>query len=245
MGEKCPRWEADALTRLHILVEGQTEETFVKNLLGPALAEQMVFADAHRITTGRRHGKVFRGGLVSWNHVARDLELWMKQDHKPDSWFTTFFDYYALPDDFPGYAALPATNAAERIARLQDAMTADIAKRLDTPPSVRRFIPYIQQHEFEALLFSDPDAFATANPDEPPIADKMAQIRAQFVTPEDIDDGPATAPSKRIAAVWPTYKKIVDGLIVAQRIGLPAIRRECPGFHRWVTQLEALSPNHD
>ena len=210
-------------------------------MLGPALAEQNVFVDAHRITTGRKRGRTFRGGLLSWQHVARDLELWMKQDHGQDSWFTTLFDYYALPNDFPGYATLPPGDAAVRIARLQTAMTNDIAARFAGFPSAGQFIPYIQQHEFEALLFSDPSAFAAANPGEPSIVGRLTQILAQFANPEDIDNGPETAPSKRIAAIWPAYQKPVDGLLVAQRIGLSAMRRECPGFDRWVSRLEALS----
>lgn len=201
----------------------------------------MVFVNAHRITTGRKHGRVFRGGLVKWQHVARDLELWMKEDYRSDSWFTTLFDYYALPGDFPGHAALPLGDAAQRIALLQNAMADDIAARLTGFPSVAQFIPYIQQHEFEALLFSDPSAFAAANPGEPSIVGRLTQILAQFANPEDIDNGPETAPSKRIAAIWPAYQKPVDGLLVAQRIGLSAMRRECPGFDRWVSRLEALS----
>lgn len=242
MGKECLRRETDTLIRLHILVEGQTEETFVNTVLGPSLAERMVFADTHRITTGRKRGRRFRGGLVSWQHVARDLELWMKEDHGQDSWFTTLFDYYALPDDFPGYATLPTIGAANRIARLEAAMENDIAERLRGYPTAGQFIPYIQQHEFEALLFSDPSAFAIAMPGEPSIVGQLMQIRARFGNPEDIDNGPETAPSKRIAALWPAYQKPIDGLLVAQQIGLPVMRRECPGFHRWVTKLEALSP---
>ena len=179
---------------------------------------------------------------MSWHHVARDLELWMKEDRRQDSWFTTLFDYYALPNDFPDYAALPTTGAADRIARLQVAMADDIAQRLAGFPTAGQFIPYVQQHEFEALLFSDPSAFEAAMPGERSIVGQLTQIRHQFASPEDIDNGPATAPSKRIGALWPAYQKPIDGLLVAQRIGLPTMRRECPGFHRWVSKLEALTP---
>lgn len=214
-------------------------------MLGPALAEQNVFVDAHRITTGRKRGRTFRGGLLSWQHVARDLELWMKQDHGQDSWFTTLFDYYALPNDFPGYATLPPGDAAVRIARLQTAMTNDIEARFAGFPSAGQFIPYIQQHEFEALLFSDPSAFRVTMPDNPAALERLTGIRSGFATPEDIDDGPQTAPSKRIAAVWPRYQKPIDGLLAIQQIGLTTARRECPAFGRWVARLEALGASLD
>ena len=66
------------------LVEGQTEEGFVNRILAPELGMYGVFADAHRITTGRRHGRAFRGGLVRYDHLANDLLLWMKQDQNQD-----------------------------------------------------------------------------------------------------------------------------------------------------------------
>jgi hypothetical protein len=122
-------------------------------------------------------------------------------------------------------------------------MANDIAQRLAGFPSAGQFIPYIQQHEFEALLFSDPSAFDAAMPGERSIVGPLTQIRDQFASPEDIDNGPATAPSKRIAALWRAYQKPIDGLLIAQRIGLPAMRRECPGFHRCASALEALSPH--
>ena len=107
----------------------------------------------------------------------------MKQDHGQDSWFTTLFDYYALPNDFPGYATLPPGDAAVRIARLQTAMTNDIVARFAGFPSAGQFIPYIQQHEFEALLFSDPSAFRVTMPDNPAALERLTGIRSGFATP--------------------------------------------------------------
>ena len=243
MGEERPGRETRPLIRLHILVEGQTEETFVNNVLALALAGRTIVVDARQITTGRKRGRNFRGGLISWQHVARDLERWMKKDHRQDSWFTTLFDYYKLHNNFPGYATLPTTGAAGRIASLQIAMADDIGRRLSGFPTARQFIPYIQQHEFEALLFSDPSAFDAAMPGKRSIVGPLTQIRAQFPNPEDINNGSATAPSKRIEALWPAYQKPIDGLLIAQQIGLPTMRRECPAFDRWVSTLEALSPH--
>ena len=76
--------EALALIRLHFVVEGQTEEAFVNTVLAPELGGCNVFADARRIETGRRHGRLFRGGLVTYQHLARDLTLWMKQDQNAE-----------------------------------------------------------------------------------------------------------------------------------------------------------------
>ncbi len=99
---------------------------------------------------------------------------------------------------------------------------------------------YVQRHEFESLLFADIRAFATLSRDAPQPVDNLRTVRAQFPTPEDINDSPATAPSKRIVAVLPRYRKRIHGPDVAERIGLNAIRAECPRFHDWLTRLESL-----
>jgi hypothetical protein len=103
-----------------------------------------------------------------------------------------------------------------------------------------RFIPYLQLHEYEGLLFSDPSAFA-AGIYEPGLANVFQQIREQFPTPEDINDGPGTAPSKRVIAAHPQYRKPLYGALAAMAVGIAAMRRECPHFNQWVTRLEALA----
>jgi hypothetical protein len=242
VGKERARRETVALIRLHVLAEGQTEEGFVNEVLAPELGAHGVFADVHRITTGRRHGRLFRGGFLRYEHLARDLSLWMKQDQHEESWFTTMLDLYGLPLDFPGLANLPPNlDAHERVAGLEAELAADLVRRLGTLPASRRLLPYIQLHEFEALLFSDPTAFLEAFPGEQSLVDRLTTIRTQFSNPEDIDDGFATAPSKRILDIAPEYEKPVAGILIAQRIGLTVIRRECRHFDEWVARLLALA----
>jgi hypothetical protein len=136
------------MIRLHAVVEGQTEETFVNTILAPEFGSRNVFMDTHCITTGREEGRTYRGGLNKYRHLKRDLARWMKQDQQPDAWFTTMIDLYALPDDFPGFENCATRgNATDRVECLEERLAQDIAHL--------RFIPYIQLHEFEALLFSD------------------------------------------------------------------------------------------
>ena len=108
----------------------------------------------------------------------------------------------------------------------------------DFRPDVR-FIPYLQLHEYEALLFSDPIAFASGI-NQPQLASRFQQIRDEFPTPEDIDDDPQTAPSKRILATYRAYQKVLDGTLGARAVGIERMRQECPHFHEWVQRLEAL-----
>ena len=221
------------MIRLHAVVEGQTEETFVNSVLAPELGVRGVFIDAHRITTGRRKMRVFRGGISAYTQLKTDLTLWMKQDRSTDSWFTTMVDFYALPNDFPGYADCKRhASPIEKVTCLEDYMRGDLAHS--------RFIPYIQLHEFEALLFSDPQKFAFAFPQSLFAVDRLANLRKGFPTPEHIDDNPEKAPSKRIASLLPEYTKLVAGPLVIQHIGLSNIRRECPHFAQWIDRIEAL-----
>lgn len=244
MGEKRGGREACALIRLHVLAEGQTEESFVNEVLAPELGAHEIFADTHRITTGRRHGRLFRGGLTNYEHLAWDLTLWMKQDQNEDSWFTTMIDLYHLPINFPGRGSVPLTAAAhDKVARLEAELSKDVIARLSDLPVSRRLIPYIQLHEFEALLFSDPSALLEAYPGNQTAVGQLTAIRAQFQSPEEIDETPGSAPSKRILDILPDYQKPVAGLLIAQRIGLAAIRRECPHFDDWLSRIIALEHN--
>ncbi|HEV2495810.1 MAG TPA: DUF4276 family protein [Terriglobia bacterium] len=219
--------------RLHFVVEGQTEETFVRDVLRSELASQGIFCDARRIKTGRKGGKDHRGGLVSFQHLRNDLELWMKQDSGADSWFTTMVDLYRLPSDFPGITESRAhTDPIEKGELLE----ARFSGNLNHP----RFVPYIQLHEFEALLFSDPQSFSIAFPSvsTAQLAELQA-IRSAFNTPEHIDEGNDTSPSKRICGLLPQYVEPLSGPLIAKQIGLAKMRAECHHFNGWLERLEA------
>jgi hypothetical protein len=223
------------MIRLHAVVEGQTEETFVNTVLAPELGSRNIFMDTHCITTGREDTRMYRGGLNKYRQLKRDLTRWMKQDQQPDAWFTTMLDLYALPGDFPGVGDCASRSSpAEHV----DCLEARLIQDLDH----RRFIPYIQLHEFEALLFSDVSQFAVEFPGNVSVIQQLARIRAKVSSPEDIDDSPIGAPSKRILEILSDdYEKTLAGPAIAKRIGLPTLRRECPHFNQWIEKIEAAA----
>ncbi len=229
------------MIRLHMVVEGQTEEAFVNNVLRDHLATHGIYADTRCVETGRYHGTVYRGGLVNYEKLAIDLAAWMKQDGSPECWFTTMVDFFRLPADFPDRAAVPVhLPAPDQVARLERAMKIDMVQRLEGQRVADRFIPYIQIHEFEALLFADPTLFGYIFPDNANAAAALTAIRACFAGPEEINGGANTAPSKRILAIAPTYDKVVDGPELAELIGIQTLCDECPHFNEWVARLKAL-----
>jgi hypothetical protein len=155
-----------------------------------------------------------------------------------DSWFSTMIDLYALPNDFPGYDLCKAfADPGKRVECLEKELARDVTKQLGDVAVSQRFIPYIQLYEFESLLFSSPAEFLGAFPEENQAIERLLEIRRQCGGPEDIDDGADSAPSKRILQLLPDYVKTVSGILIAKRIGLAAIRRECPHFNRWIARL--------
>jgi hypothetical protein len=217
-----------------MIVEGQTEETFVRDLLQEPLAHHGVYVRVRCVETRRRRSQGYRGGLISYVKAQGDIRRWLSEDKT--AYLTTMFDLYRLPADCPGFEqAKNLSDPYQKVAYLEDSLAADIADP--------RFIPYVQLHEFEGLIFSDVQAIDTIievyhNRSQLPT---LQRIRAQFKTPEAIDDGETTAPSKRLQRRYASYDKVLFGLRIAQHIGLNTLRQECPHFHDWVSKLEALS----
>jgi hypothetical protein len=225
------------MPRLNMIVEGQTEEAFVNAVLKEALAERQVWACARCVETSRdkKRRKIYRGGLLDYERAKGDILRWMKEDQQPDAHFTTMFDLYALPDDFPGFAqARRLIDPRQRVAALEESFRRDIEHH--------RFVPYIQLHEFEALILSDPSKFDWEFIEHAEAIGRLVTLCGAFASPELIDDGEDSAPSKRIIREIPEYegRKASAGPLIAAKIGLPLIRQKCPHFDEWLKKLEAL-----
>jgi hypothetical protein len=227
------------MRRLNFVVEGQTEEAFVNSVFRPHLGSFDIVATARCVTTRRdrrRPDIVHRGGLPDYGKARRDLERWMAEDG--GAAFTTMFDLYALPEDFPGFdEARRRNDPYERVTFLEAALAADLG------PGEHRLIPYLQLHEFEALLFSDPAKFDWEYLEHDRQIARLVEIAEAHESPELIDDGPETAPSKRIAQHIPeyAYQKASAGPLIAQRIGIERMRERCPHFAEWLGRLESLA----
>ena len=223
------------MIRLHVVAEGQTEEAFVNALLADHFGVLDVSVDVRCVQTSRSKRKIHRGGLLDYRQAKKDLSLWMSEDRRADAFFTTMFDVYALPDDFPGFAE--AAREVDPHRRVQ-VMEASFADDMAHP----RFVPYLQLHEFEALLLSDPACFRARFHEREQGIKNLISVCAGFPSPELIDDGPLTSPSKRIIQEIPEYggAKRSAGPVLAARIGLAGIRRRCAHFSAWLDKLERI-----
>ncbi|NDJ53617.1 MAG: DUF4276 family protein [Chloroflexi bacterium] len=219
------------MIRVHVICEGQTEETFTHELLAPHF--QAMNVDLRPSLVGNPGHK---GGVVKFERVQRDIRNRLRGDKT--AYCTTFFDFYGLDSVFPGKRlATGSTASKHRIVCMH--LQKELSKSLDEN-ALRRFIPYVQMHEFEALLFSDPQRLATGLYQET-LREELETIRRAFGSPEDINDAQDSCPSARLTRLVSGYEKPTYGVLAALEIGLPAIRRECQLFDKWIKQLEQLS----
>jgi len=215
-----------------IVVEGQTEEQFIKEVLSPYLTARAGLSLIPTIVVTKRvkSGPNFKGGLTSYDQVRRHVVPLLNDSSAKV--ITTLFDYYGLPGDFPGVANRPNGTARERVQHVQSAFATDFSSDV-------RFVPFLALHEFEAWLFTDLGPKVEWIYEGGDLAPLQA-ARADVLTPEDINENYATAPSRRISSAVPKYQKTFHGPMAALEIGIDAIRAQCPHFDAWVTRLEQI-----
>jgi len=218
--------------RVYVVVEGPTEEAFVGDVLAAALWHRQVYL--YPIILGSPGHK---GGNPNYTRVKKDVVAQLKQDR--EAYCSTMIDLYGLGKGFPGTPLPGNLSNIDKVRRIEQAVKANITTELPDLRADVRFLPYLQLHEYEGLLFSDPEAFASGIGQQH-LTGRLQTIRSAFPTPEDINDDPNTAPSKRIVEAYHGYSKPIDGLRAAKAVGLDKMRQECPHFRAWLEQLEAL-----
>lgn len=226
------------MPRLLIHVEGETEETFVNEILAPHLY-QFGYSNVCARLLGNSRRRSRRGGIGAWHAARTDILNHLKEDDESIS--TIMVDYYALPKS--GQNRWPMREeSTQRIFQdkskiIQDAIHQEICDEMGNNFLSNRFIPYIMMYEFEGLLFSSPNDFARGI-GQSHLAQKFQLIRDDFDSPEHINDSPKTAPSKRIVQIASNYDKPLMGTLAILEIGLDRIRDECALFNQWIIKLE-------
>ena len=219
------------MIRLAILVEGQTEEKFVKQLLFVHFLKKNISVTPIILTTRREPTESnHKGGMVSFSKVKKELLQLLRSF----DFVTTMFDYYGLKNDFPEYEeSKNILNVYEKAEMVESALAKEI--------NPTKFIPYFQMYEFEALLFSSIKGFKS-NYNSSSGNAQIQKIIANFPNPEKINDNKETAPSKRIERAYGEnqFMKTSDGIIIAKKIGLETIRNKCKHFNEWITKIENL-----
>lgn len=220
------------MIRVHVLVEGQTEEGYVKEVLWDHFNIRKIYL------IPRQLGKPgHKGGVGEYPRARKDILNTLKEDKS--SFCTTMFDYYGMPHSWPGRRAACCKPFIEKPKTVEEALHDDIVSSMGKNFYRNRFVPYVQMHEFEALLFSDPKRLAEGlNLDD---SSDIDDILNSFQGPEEINDHPDTAPSKRISKLMPGYEKSINGILISLDIDMETMRKKCPHFNAWIECLEKLT----
>jgi len=219
---------------VNVLVEGQTEEQFIKDVLSPYLSPKGIYPVPTIVNTKIvKDGANFKGGLSNNNFGKFVNDINRLISSTPHGVVTTFIDYYALPSKMPGYEErVKYLTSLEQVEFLEDSFFKHIGSE--------RFIPYIQLHEFEAFLFADPVGFDSNIMDGDGDLEALTRVINEFDNPEDINHGAETAPSKRILTNYKSYQKVIEGNLMVLDIGIEKLIEKCPHFNGWVNKLISL-----
>lgn len=216
------------MKRLIFIVEGETEERFVNEVLANYFCSKGIYNAINCFKT-----KHSGGGLSKYSYIKKDI---LNVIYESDIVVTTMLDFYRLPSDFPGYKNMKDTwESKNKVEYLEEELKRDIeslkGRRFDN------LIPYIQLHEFEALIFSSVSGVEMLF--EPNEYDHKEFIKmcTEFKSPEDINNGPDTALSKRLQKLIPEYNKVLYGTDIVKEIGMEVILAKCPMFKRWINKL--------
>jgi hypothetical protein len=211
------------MRRVCIICEGLTEANFILECLAPHLLNQgvMAYPSILQAPSGRH-----KGGRVTIERLIKHIS----HEYNACDRVTTLVDFYGFKDR-------DGRNRAE----VEAAILAGVADHI-TGFDARFVLPYLQMHEFEGLLFSDIEKFRwVLDGWSDDVRSQLRTVREAFVSPEDINDSPETAPSKRILSIFAdgSYSKTEHGPLIAKEIGLEEIRKQCSAFNEWVGALEA------
>lgn len=217
------------MKKVLVLVEGQSEEWFIKNILNPNFNLKNIYFIPTILTTKRLiSGPNYKGGVTSYQKIRRDL-LRLFSDTSATI-VTILIDYYGLPDDFPGFLSRPTSNCYERVEFLENKFQEDINRK--------NFLPYLQLHEFEALILSNIESFKKVFSDKEIQVQKLEELSLSYNSPEEINENSKTRVSKRIKEILPEYEKILHGQLILMNSNLDKIRDKCSHFNNWLKKIE-------
>ncbi len=184
------------MSELVVIVEGETEQSFVRDQLAAHLA--LLGTIAWAVLPGRHRN---HGGVKRWEVARQDIIRTLKEKR----YCSTMIDYYAMPDDWPGRVEAKALPWNQRATHVESRVAEHVVAATGINPKF--FIPYVQLHEFESLAFADVSHLVSvvapvSELSEAAIEKKLVEVLKQAGHPEAINDGYETCPSRRIRAIF-------------------------------------------
>lgn len=213
------------MKNVYIYCEGQTEEAFVNEILYSYFINIGILVIPIICTTKRTKTSKHTGGVSDYLKIKNELVILCKQ-HKNEM-LTTMFDYYGMPSNTPNIDN-DESNIYIRMTQIEKSIEDDIG--------MSNLFFGLVLHEFEGLLFSQPEAFSLVAKKE--VVDEILIVRKEFATPEHINNSPETAPSKRLEKLINNYPKVKNGTIISKEIGIDKIMSECKHFANWIKKIK-------
>jgi hypothetical protein len=220
---------------LILLVEGETEQEFVNRILAPYLITKGLNTEIRPIMIEKSGGG---HGYSNIEHLKNTIRPVLNRVDEPI--VTTLIDHYGLNSEhkLPGFTSITTTDTEVRIQQMEDILQSEIQKI----KAYRFFIPYIQRHEFETLLFANPEVGFDLEKDK--IKEEVVKLCGEFKSIEDINSTPEGAPSKRLGRIYEAqkkkYNKVADAVDIIELTGIESVFDKCPRFKNWVEKLIGL-----
>lgn len=221
------------MKKIFIVTEGQSETNFVNRVMAPYFAGRCILIPITVVTKAdSKHGKIYKGGVTNYGQIRNNLLKTLAGASKnTNSYVTTMFDFYRLPTDVPGISDAEKKNDPyDKVEIIEEEI------RKTEGYDGKFFFPYIELHEFEAMIFSDITKLEEAY-FEYDLTTLKECIKAQS-NPELINDGAETAPSKRIVNCINCFDKANVGVDVLEKIGIEEIAGKCHHFAKWIKCIE-------
>ena len=218
------------MKRIIVVCEGPTEQEFCKTILSSYFSPLGIYLSAPLI-------KHSHGGIVPWTNLKRQIDIHLMAER--DAFVTTLIDYYGITDNH----GFPCWKESKRVSHVTDRVKMVERGMLEAveEPYRMRFMPYIQLHEFEGLLFSNGEVFDRVIPQGDLVGrDELIQTLSEFENPEMINTSRDSSPSHRLERIIRGYDKVVYGNYLAESIGLNRIRERCPRFNNWIEGIMAV-----
>lgn len=216
---------------VYLIVEGQAEEKYYKSTFAEAFATTNFFEVSVMPAKRNLTQRINKGGYILYSECVHNIRRYLRQSSHC-SLVILVYDYYGIHESFKDHLTQEDRNLEQKVQKIRSRLEEEI----DDP----RFKFFLQVHEFESYLFTDPDKIVE-HYDEPAKAASLNAILDSFNgEPEKINDSRETAPSKRIISLFPRYEfgKTTDGVSIASKIGVPAIRAKCPYFNSFCELIE-------
>lgn len=221
------------MKRIYVIVEGPSEREFVSRILAPHFGKEGLAISA--IPMLKSGGGM---GFSNLEHFKNNVEPLLYQHDQPI--ITTMVDLYRFPvqsgdreeeTELKKHSSNPDID--ERLSGLENILSAAVQKIKPYP----NFIPYIQKHEFEALLFSNTEVFF----ENSGIKKAVESVLEEIPNPEDINSTEEGHPANRLKKIFKVhrnkYVKGADAVVFAELAGIEVILEKCPRFQLWIETL--------